>query len=250
MDNRGTDVKPGGSAPLDDLIALHTAASVEDLWRTLVVGLGLRGGQSFEAVGLFKKHHGHGGADALRTALLLCTDRRWDRDSGRLVRALVETGTLGDADIGELIECLLWSDRYRVTYPAGWVSAEWLEIDLGGRRRGGSRQRPRLGAGPRGRSPSWPHLLPSRGRLGLPGRPPELRGDLISLGRLLDTFVDSQLRAELAVACTTLARGRAASRSTCSANSGSRGRRDRGQDPRRAESGGRATYHRTPGPPR
>jgi hypothetical protein len=62
---------------------------------------------------------------------LLCTDRRWDRDSGRLVRALVGTGILGDADIGELIECFLWSDRYRVTYPAGWVSAEWLEIDLG-----------------------------------------------------------------------------------------------------------------------
>ena len=62
---------------------------------------------------------------------MLCTDRRWDRDSGRLVRALVETGILGDADIGELIECFVWSDRYRVTYPAGWVSAEWLEIDLG-----------------------------------------------------------------------------------------------------------------------
>jgi len=131
MDNWGTDLEPGGCAPLDDLIALHAAATVEDLWRTLVVGSGLRGGQSFEAVWLFKKHHGHGDADALRTALLLCTDRRWDRDSGRLVRALVETGTLGDADIGELIECFLWSDRYRVTYPAGWVSAEWLQIDLG-----------------------------------------------------------------------------------------------------------------------
>ncbi len=131
MDNWGTDLEPGGCAPLDDLIALHTAATVEDLWRTLVVGRGLRGGQSFEAVGLFRKHHGHGDPDALRTALLLCTDPRWDRDSGRLVRALVETGTLGDADIGELIECFLWSDRYRVTYPAGWVSAQWLQIDLG-----------------------------------------------------------------------------------------------------------------------
>jgi len=131
MDNWRTDQELGGRAPLDDLIALHTAASVEDLWRALVVGPGLRGGQSFEAVGLFKKHHRHGDADALHTALLLCTDRRWDGDSGRLVRALVETGTLGDADIGELIECFLWSDRYRVTYPAGWVSAEWLEIDLG-----------------------------------------------------------------------------------------------------------------------
>jgi hypothetical protein len=119
MDNWGTDLEPGGCAPLEDLIALHTAATVEELWRILVVGPGLRGGRSFEAVGLFKKHHGHGDADALRTALLLCTDRRWDRDSGRLVRALVETGTLGDADIGELIVCSLWSDRYRVTDPAG-----------------------------------------------------------------------------------------------------------------------------------
>lgn len=79
----------------------------------------LRDGQSFEAVGLFHKHHRHGDADSLRTALLLGTDRRWDRDSGRLVRALVETGILGDADIGKLIERFLWSDRYRVTYPAG-----------------------------------------------------------------------------------------------------------------------------------
>lgn len=38
---------------------------------------------------------------------------------------------MGDGDIGELIECFLWSDRYRVTYPAAWVSPEWIEIDLG-----------------------------------------------------------------------------------------------------------------------
>ena len=60
MDNWGTDLEPGECAPLEDLIALHTAASVEELWRALVVRPGLRGGQSFEAVGLFKKHHGHG----------------------------------------------------------------------------------------------------------------------------------------------------------------------------------------------
>jgi hypothetical protein len=115
----------------EDLIALHTAASVEDLWRTLIVGPGLRHGQLFEAVGLFQRHHGNGEPEALNTALLLCTDRRWDRESGRLVTALVGTGILGDADIGELIECFLWSDRYRVTYPAAWVSPEWIEIDLG-----------------------------------------------------------------------------------------------------------------------
>ncbi len=130
-DKRDTDQELGDHGPLADLIALHTATSVEDLWRTLIVGPDLRNGQLFEAVGLFKRHHGNGEPDALATALLLCTDRRWDRESGRLVTALVETGILGDADIGELIECFLWSDRYRVTYPAGWVSPEWIEIDLG-----------------------------------------------------------------------------------------------------------------------
>jgi hypothetical protein len=130
-DNRDTDQELGDYGPLADLIALHTAAGVEDLWRALVVGPGLRYGQSFDAVGLFKRHHGNGEPGALGTALLLCTDGRWDGDSGRLVRALVATGTLGDGDIGQLIECFLWSDRYRVTYPAGWVSAEWLEIDVG-----------------------------------------------------------------------------------------------------------------------
>ncbi len=125
------DEELGEYGPLEDLIALHTAASVEDLRRTLILGPGLRYGQLFEAVGLLQRHHGSGEPDALSTALLLCTDRRWDRESGRLVAALVETGILGDDDIGELIECFLWSDRYRVTYPAGWVSAEWLEIDLG-----------------------------------------------------------------------------------------------------------------------
>jgi len=130
-DTLDRDQELGAYGPLEDLIALHTAASVEDLWRTLIVGPGLRDGQLFEAVGLFQRHHGRGEPEALRTALLLCTDRRWDRDSGRLVAALVETGILDDADIGELIECFLWSDRYRVTCPAAWVSPEWIEIDLG-----------------------------------------------------------------------------------------------------------------------
>lgn len=139
-DRRDTDQELGEYGPLEDLIALHTAASVEDLWRTLILGPGLRYGQLFEAVGLLQRHHGNGEPDALDTALLLCTDRRWDGESGRLVTALVETGILGDADIGELIECFLWSDRYRVAYPAAWVSPEWIEIDLGnGPEAGGSR---------------------------------------------------------------------------------------------------------------
>lgn len=125
------DDELGEYGPLEDLITLHTAASVEDLWRTLILGPDLRYGQLFEAVGLFKRHHGNGEPEALSTALLLCTDRRWDAESGRLVAALVATDILGDADISELIECFLWSDRYRVTYPAAWVSPEWLEIDLG-----------------------------------------------------------------------------------------------------------------------
>ena len=44
MDDRGTDLEPGDYSPLDDLIALHTATTVEDLWRTLVVRPGLRDG--------------------------------------------------------------------------------------------------------------------------------------------------------------------------------------------------------------
>lgn len=70
-DKRDTDQELGDHGPLADLIALHTATSVEDLWRTLIVGPDLRNGQLFEAVGLFKRHHGNGEPDALATALLL-----------------------------------------------------------------------------------------------------------------------------------------------------------------------------------
>ncbi len=114
---------------LEDLIALHGAADADGLWRALIATPVLPAGHPFEAVGLFRRHHGNGEPDAVTTALLLCTDRRWEPYTGRLVAGLADSGILDEADLDELVECFLWSDVYRVEYPAGWIGTRFLVVD-------------------------------------------------------------------------------------------------------------------------
>lgn len=116
---------------LRDLITIYDAANPEELWRALLASPVAAGGHPFEAVGLFRRHHEQGGPDAVVTALLLCTDRRWDAYTARLVAGLVETGILDEADLAELVACFLWSDAYRVMAPIGWLGTRLAVADPG-----------------------------------------------------------------------------------------------------------------------
>lgn len=116
---------------LTDLDALWTAADPEELWRELVVHPGLRSTtHHWEAVELFRRHHEDGTPGALTTALLLCTDRRWDRCTARLIVGIIDTSILGEEDLGELAVAFLWSDGIRFECPMSWFGTDWIEIEL------------------------------------------------------------------------------------------------------------------------
>jgi hypothetical protein len=83
-----------------------------------------------EAVELLRKVHGTGELPVSFVALLLCTCRRWDRVTARLIAAIEESGLFCDAELDELAESFL-SYELVIAYPLTWVSPEWLAIDLG-----------------------------------------------------------------------------------------------------------------------
>jgi hypothetical protein len=132
MDHWADDPARTEFDPLNGLVALWTASNPEELWRALVLQPGESSTDDWEAVDLLRRHHGDGTLGALRTALLLCTDRRWDRCTHRLIAGIVATSILGKDDLDELAACFLWSDRYRFEYPVGWIGTEWVGVDVDG----------------------------------------------------------------------------------------------------------------------
>jgi hypothetical protein len=61
-------------------------------------------------------------------ALLLCTCRRWDRVTAKLIAAIEDSGVLTGPDLGELAESLL-SDEVVAVFPLAWISGQWMEFD-------------------------------------------------------------------------------------------------------------------------
>ena len=61
-------------------------------------------------------------------ALLLCTCRRWDHVTAKLIAAIQDCGVLSGPDLDELAESLL-SDEVGVVFPLAWLSGQWLEFD-------------------------------------------------------------------------------------------------------------------------
>src|SRR2546429_3152947 len=60
-------------------------------------------------------------------ALLLCTCRRWDRVTAKLIAAVEECGVLSGPDLDELAESLL-GDKVVAVFPLAWISGRWLEL--------------------------------------------------------------------------------------------------------------------------
>lgn len=115
----------------DGLAELRAAASVADLHRLLVkFRLGGRSTRYQEAVELFVLHHRDHPVGAVDTAVLLCTEWRWDRCTAPLIAGISAAGILDDDALDALADRLLWADRPSITHPLSWLGLEWTAIEL------------------------------------------------------------------------------------------------------------------------
>lgn len=117
-------------APLDELAALEDA---EELCRRLLAAPSGWGSSTrhMEAVELLAKVHGTSELPASFVALMLCTCRRWDRVTTRLIAAVEDSALLDDAELDELADSFL-SHEHVISYPLVWISPQWLEVELDG----------------------------------------------------------------------------------------------------------------------
>ena len=107
---------------LSDLSALWLSESREQLYQALLAPSD-RGpmADSFEPACLFRAHHEHDPVGGELTTLLLCTDRRWKPASGKLLREIVDMGALGEEQLDELADVLLWTDDLWLELPVAWL---------------------------------------------------------------------------------------------------------------------------------
>jgi hypothetical protein len=84
-----------------------------------------------EAIELLSKVQGTGELPMSFMALMLCTCRRWDRVTSRLIAAVQDSGLLDDAELAELADSFL-SHEHVISYPLTWASPQWLEVQLDG----------------------------------------------------------------------------------------------------------------------
>lgn len=82
-----------------------------------------------EAVELLGRVRGAGELPAAFVALLVCSCRRWDRVTARLIAAIEGGRLLVDSDLDQLAESFL-SHEFVIVYPLAWVSPQWLEVEL------------------------------------------------------------------------------------------------------------------------
>jgi hypothetical protein len=103
----------------------------DELCRRLLEPSGGRGSSTrhAEAVDLLARVSGTGDLGTGFVALLLCTCRRWDRVTGRLIVGIETARLLSDRELDELAETFL-TDEVEVVYPLAWVSPQWLETRL------------------------------------------------------------------------------------------------------------------------
>jgi hypothetical protein len=115
-----------GDPALEELAA---ARDSDELCRLLVQspwGWG-SGTQHQEAVSLLCGLDGRTLPGSLVT-LLLCTSRRWDRVTAKLIAAIEECDVLSGPDLDKLTDSLL-SEEVGVVFPLAWISGQWLEFD-------------------------------------------------------------------------------------------------------------------------
>jgi hypothetical protein len=127
-DSRLRNVLWDGDSRLEELAAIEDS---EELCRQLLASPSGWGSSTshVEAVELLGRVHGTAELPGSFVALLLCTCRRWDRVTARLIVAIEDSGLLSDADLDELAECF-FAHEHVISYPLAWVSPQWLEVDV------------------------------------------------------------------------------------------------------------------------
>lgn len=81
-----------------------------------------------EAVELLHAMQGTGTLPDALVALLVCTCRRWDRVTAKLIAAVEAAEMLSDSDLDELAESFL-GEEVVIEYPFLWVCPQGLEMD-------------------------------------------------------------------------------------------------------------------------
>jgi hypothetical protein len=117
-----------GAGAVDELAAINDA---DELCRLLLgspSGWG-RSARHAEAVELLTRVHGTGELPFTLAVLLVCTCRRWDRVTAKLIAAIHDSGLLENPELDELADVFLAED-HAIAYPLAWASPQWLEIDL------------------------------------------------------------------------------------------------------------------------
>jgi hypothetical protein len=114
--------------PLDELAASEDA---EEVCRRLLASPWGWGSSTshMEAVELLANAHGTSELPMSFVALMVCTCRRWDRVTSRLIAAVEDSGVLDDAELDDLAESFL-SHEHVISYPLAWLSPQWLEVEL------------------------------------------------------------------------------------------------------------------------
>lgn len=120
--------------PWDDDWGLDRFAAIEDaeeLCRQLLASPGGWGSSTrhIEAVELLEQVAGTSELPGSFVVLMVCTCRRWDRVTARLIAAIEDARLLDAADLDELAEAFL-SHEHVISYPLTWVSPQWLEVEL------------------------------------------------------------------------------------------------------------------------
>jgi hypothetical protein len=116
----------------DDEDDVFAAESARDLWRVLVTRWGERRSQHGETATLLRKHHAIDREGALDTALLLCTDQRWERRSAGVITDIVNADVLSETELDKLANHFLWSERVTYDFPLGWLGTSFVIVDLDG----------------------------------------------------------------------------------------------------------------------
>jgi hypothetical protein len=92
------------------------APDVPALWRLLVTTRSREVAQAI-AIEVLRRLQDAGQPDPYDSALLMCTDWRWRRTSGRVLAGIIDTGILDEAGLDRLAEELLWSDKVKYDHP-------------------------------------------------------------------------------------------------------------------------------------
>ncbi len=118
----------------DDESALEQLAAANDaeaLCRLLLAApFGwVRSTLHMEAVEILDRMSTSGQPAISIVALLLCTCRRWDRVTAKLIAAVEDRGLLADADLDDLAAAFL-QQALAISYSLAWISPQQLEVDL------------------------------------------------------------------------------------------------------------------------